>query len=50
VREFLLRTSLLARLSRSLTEAVTGYTTGRAVLEQLDRHNLFLVPLDDRRH
>jgi LuxR family maltose regulon positive regulatory protein len=32
-----------------LCDAVTGEAGGRAVLERLDRANLFLVPLDDRR-
>jgi LuxR family maltose regulon positive regulatory protein len=49
VRDFLLRTSVLGRLSGSLTDAVTGRTDGRAMLETLDRDNLFLVPLDDQR-
>ncbi len=49
VRDFLLRTSVLPRLSGSLTDAVTGRTDGRAMLEALDRDNLFLVPLDDQR-
>ena len=37
VRDFLLRTSVLPRLSGSLTDAVTGRTDGRAMLETLDR-------------
>ena len=49
VRDFLLRTSVLSRLSGPLTDAVTGRTDGRSVLEMLDRDNLFLVPLDDQR-
>ena len=49
VRQFLLRTSILARLSGPLTDAVTGEGGGKAMLEQLDRGNLFLVALDDRR-
>jgi LuxR family maltose regulon positive regulatory protein len=49
VRDFLLRTSILARLSGSLTDAVAGRSDGRALLEALDRDNLFLVPLDDQR-
>ena len=49
VRDFLLQTSVLPRLSGSLTDAVTGRTDGRAMLETLDRDNLFLVPLDDQR-
>ncbi|WP_369135656.1 LuxR C-terminal-related transcriptional regulator [Modestobacter sp. I12A-02662] len=49
VREFLLRTSVLGRLTGPLCDAVTGQDGGRATLEALDRGNLFLVPLDDRR-
>jgi LuxR family maltose regulon positive regulatory protein len=49
VRDFLLQTSLLGRLNGSLCDAVTGGTGGRATLETLDRGNLFVVPLDDRR-
>ena len=49
VRDFLLRTSVLPRLSGPLTDAVTGRTDGRAMLESLDRDNLFVVPLDDER-
>ena len=49
VRRFLLQTSVLPRLSGSLTDAVTGRTDGRQMLESLDRDNLFLLPLDDQR-
>ncbi|MEO5901852.1 MAG: LuxR C-terminal-related transcriptional regulator [Ilumatobacteraceae bacterium] len=50
VKSFLLRTSVLDRLTGELCDAVTLGTDGRATLEQLDRSNLFLVALDDRRH
>ncbi len=49
VRSFLLETSILDRLSGPLCDAVTGQDGGKAALEALDRGNLFLVPLDDRR-
>ncbi len=49
VRTFLLQTSILRRLNGSLCDAVTGEDGGRAMLEALDRGNLFLVPLDNRR-
>jgi LuxR family maltose regulon positive regulatory protein len=49
VRTFLLQTSVLNRLTGSLCDAVTGQGDGRAMLEALDRGNLFLVPLDDQR-
>jgi LuxR family maltose regulon positive regulatory protein len=49
VRAFLLRTSVLDRLTGPLCDAVTGQDGGRARLVALERANLFLVPLDDRR-
>ncbi|WP_155354692.1 LuxR C-terminal-related transcriptional regulator [Acrocarpospora macrocephala] len=49
VRHFLLRTSILDRLSGPLCDAVTGQDGGKAKLAAFDRGNLFLVPLDDRR-
>jgi LuxR family maltose regulon positive regulatory protein len=49
VRAFLLQTSILSRLSGALCDAVTGLGGGKATLEALDRANLFLVRLDDRR-
>ena len=49
VRTFLRDTSILERLSGSLCEAVTGHDGGKAMLEALERANLFVVPLDDRR-
>jgi LuxR family maltose regulon positive regulatory protein len=49
VRTFLLRTSILGRLTGSLVDAVTGQDGGRGMLESLERGNLFLVALDDRR-
>jgi len=49
VRRFLLQTSILSRLTGPLCHAVTGEAGSTAMLEALDRRNLFLVPLDDRR-
>ena len=49
IREFLLRTSVLDRLSGSLCNAVTGQHDGKAILETLQRANLFVVPHDRRR-
>jgi LuxR family maltose regulon positive regulatory protein len=49
VRRFLLDTAVLHRLTGPLCDAVTGGRGGRAMLERLDRANLFIVPLDDRR-
>ncbi len=49
VRAFLLQTSILGRLTGSLCDAVTGLDGGRARLEALERANLLVIPLDDRR-
>jgi LuxR family transcriptional regulator, maltose regulon positive regulatory protein len=49
VRDFLLNTSILARMTGELCDAVTGRVGGKATLEALDRANLFVVSLDDRR-
>jgi LuxR family maltose regulon positive regulatory protein len=49
VRQFLLQSSILDRLSGPLCDAVTGQANGGATLVTLERANLFLVPLDDRR-
>jgi LuxR family maltose regulon positive regulatory protein len=47
VRDFLLRTSLLDRLTGGLCDAVTGQGGSAQMLDRLNRNNLFLVPLDD---
>ena len=49
VRDFLLKTSVLERLSGELCDAVTGRTGSQALLEQVERAGLFLVPLDEVR-
>jgi LuxR family maltose regulon positive regulatory protein len=50
IRSFLLRTSILDRLSGPLCDAVTDQEEGNVLLETLERGNLFVVPLDDKRH
>jgi LuxR family maltose regulon positive regulatory protein len=49
IRAFLLDTSVLDQLTGSLCDALTGRTNGSETLEGLERANLFVVPLDDRR-
>jgi LuxR family maltose regulon positive regulatory protein len=49
LRHFLLQTSILDRLCGPLCEAVTVRQDGQEMLETVERDNLFLVPLDDRR-
>ena len=50
VRNFLLQTSILDRLSGPLCDAVTGQQEGQVRLEALERGNFFVVPLDEKRH
>jgi LuxR family transcriptional regulator, maltose regulon positive regulatory protein len=50
VREFLSRTSVLERLSGPLCDAVLESQGSAELLAELERSNLFLVPLDDHRH
>ncbi|MBO0815040.1 MAG: helix-turn-helix transcriptional regulator, partial [Actinobacteria bacterium] len=49
IQRFLARTSLLARFCAPLCDAVTGTAGAAAIIEVLERENLFLVPLDDNR-
>jgi LuxR family transcriptional regulator, maltose regulon positive regulatory protein len=49
VRDFLLRTAVLDRLTGPLCDAVTGRADGTRTLADLERGNLFLIPLDDHR-
>jgi LuxR family transcriptional regulator, maltose regulon positive regulatory protein len=49
LREFLLETSVLERLSGELCDAVTGRSDGQAMLEAIEAAGLFLVPLDEVR-
>jgi LuxR family maltose regulon positive regulatory protein len=49
VQQFLLHTCILDRLSGPLCDAVTGQEASQAMLEGLERANLFVVGLDDER-
>jgi len=49
LRNFLLGTSVLERMTASLCDAVLGTTDAAASLEALARSNAFVVPLDDDR-
>jgi LuxR family maltose regulon positive regulatory protein len=46
IRSFLLRTSLLGRLSGALCDAVLQTSGSASMLETIERGNLFLLPLD----
>ncbi len=47
--DFLLRLSILDRLSPALAAAVSGCDDAADLLDQLERRNLFLAPLDEAR-
>ena len=49
LRQFLLRSSILDRLSGPLCATVTGADDAAVLLRRLERENLFVVPLDPRR-
>ena len=49
LQHFLLQTAILERLSAPLCDVVTGRNDSQSVLAQLQRSNLFLIPLDDER-
>jgi len=57
IREFLTRTSILSRFCAPLCDAVTGAVSGAvsdsgdaaALIDTLERENLFVVPLDENR-
>jgi LuxR family maltose regulon positive regulatory protein len=50
LRSFLLRTSVLGRLSGVLCDAVLQTSGSASVLQKIERENLFVVPLDTSRH
>jgi LuxR family transcriptional regulator, maltose regulon positive regulatory protein len=49
VRSFLLSTSVLERFNAPLCDTVAGQPGSAELLARIERANLFLVPLDDRR-
>ncbi len=49
VQRFLLQTAVLTHLNAALCAALTEETASQAMLEWLERHNLFVVPLDEER-
>jgi LuxR family maltose regulon positive regulatory protein len=50
VRTFLLQTSILERMTAELCDRLVERGDGQAMLRQLEKANLFLVPLDEQRH
>lgn len=48
-RDFLRKTSVLNRMNGELCDAVTGKSNGKLLLKELEKMNLFLIPLDTKR-
>lgn len=49
IQDFLLKTSILERMSAGLCNAVLEQDNSQEILEKLDQTNLFIIPLDDSR-
>ena len=49
IQEFLLKTSILARFTGALCDAVLEQQNSQQILIELEQKNLFLIPLDDER-
>lgn len=49
IQQFLMRTAALSRFTAPLCDAVTGTVNARDVIDKLERENLFLIALDDKR-
>ena len=49
IQQFLMRTAVLSRFTAPLCDAVTGTVNARDVIDKLERENLFLIALDDKR-
>ncbi len=49
IRDFLIQTSILERFCAPLCNVVTGREDSRRMLAELERSNLFIMPLDDER-
>jgi LuxR family maltose regulon positive regulatory protein len=50
VQHFLVQTSILKRFSAPLCDALMGRADSEAMLEYLEEANLFVIPLDKKRH
>lgn len=48
IQKFLLQTSILVRLSDSLCDYVLDINESRMILDELEKNNLFIIPLDSK--
>lgn len=49
IKEFLLQTSILEQMSAPLCNAVLNRNESQIILEELEKNNMFVIPLDDER-
>jgi LuxR family maltose regulon positive regulatory protein len=49
LRDFLCKTSILDRMNGSLCDSLTGRSDSKQLLRELEKANLFLIPLDSKR-
>jgi LuxR family maltose regulon positive regulatory protein len=49
VYQFLLMTSILDKFTAPLCSAITGYPDCQAIIEEIDRSGMFIIPLDNTR-
>jgi len=49
IQQFLLQTSILERLCGPLCNVVTGKGNSQKIIDELEKANLFIVPLDNKR-
>ena len=49
IKEFLLKTSILEQFSAPLCNTITGRKDTQLIIEDLERNNMFLIPLDNER-
>jgi len=50
IKEFLLHTSILGQISAPLCNAVLNRDDSQMILEELEKHNMFVFPLDSERN
>jgi len=49
VKEFLIKTSILKNLNKSICDTLTGFDNSQDILEILEIDNLFIISLDDKK-
>lgn len=49
IKHFLIRTSILEQVSATLADLLLQRTNSQTILEQLEKSNMFIIPLDEER-